>query len=84
MIIVDVVKNASQVPDFLRNLCILYEACPNLISTTEPQAVSHEHAKKHRDCSEQCHQFVKPETKTNQVLYEFRIIYFLRIYKTKS
>ncbi|OQV21108.1 Scm-like with four MBT domains protein 2 [Hypsibius exemplaris] len=51
---IDVVKNASQVPAFLRNICIQYEACPNLL-TTEPVT---------GDCPETCDQFIKPEPKT--------------------
>ncbi|XP_055327549.1 scm-like with four MBT domains protein 1 [Paramacrobiotus metropolitanus] len=57
MLLVDVVKNASQVPDFLRNICILCEACPNLI-TTEPYSGR---------CPDRCYLFIKPDLKNLQV-----------------
>ena len=50
---IDVVKNSYQVPDFLRDMCIRYETCPNLI-TTEPIVGR---------CPERCHQFIKPDLK---------------------
>ena len=56
---IDVVKNSSQVPDFLSNICIQYEACSNLL-TTEP--LNTEHGK----CPLRCtHLFTKPDPKAN-------------------
>lgn len=63
MAFIDVVKNAAQANDFLRNTCILYEACPNLITVKELSASPSSSPR--TKCS--CHQFVKPDLKNVQI-----------------